>query len=208
MLTILRRSALTKRVPVTGRTISSSSHLPPLSLGASRLLQTPNTSAAAASAPLNGRRTMSHHAESATRPAPDKVLQDIADYVHDFQVTSELALETARLCLIDTMGCGLEGLRFPECAALMGPVVEGTTVPNGESMTYRLRSEIWTDFSLQAQRSLVPTTSSTLSGVLSTLAPRSGGWTTTTAGWQLNVSQEAVRTSLRSRAPLNRGSPI
>ncbi|KAB5596031.1 Sulfate adenylyltransferase [Ceratobasidium theobromae] len=76
---------------------------------------------------------MSHHGfgESAVRPDPDQVVKDIADYVHDFNVTSELAMETARLCLIDTIGCGLEGLRFKECARLLGPVVEGTTVPNG-----------------------------------------------------------------------------
>jgi len=74
---------------------------------------------------------MSHTAESAVRPEPDQVLQDIADYVHYFKVDSDLAFETARLCLIDTIGCGLEGLRFDACARLMGPVVEGTTVPNG-----------------------------------------------------------------------------
>ena len=34
--------------------------------------------------------------------------------------------------MIDTLGCGLEGLRVSEgCRNLMGPVVEGTTVPNG-----------------------------------------------------------------------------
>ncbi|KIJ49614.1 hypothetical protein M422DRAFT_205076 [Sphaerobolus stellatus SS14] len=71
------------------------------------------------------------HGESSVRPEPDQVLQDIADYVHNYNITSELAYETARLCLIDTIGCGLEGLRFPECASLMGPVVEGTVVPNG-----------------------------------------------------------------------------
>ena len=79
-------------------------------------------------------RAMSSHAdaaESAVRPDPDRVVQDIADYVHDFKIDSELALETARLCLIDTIGCGLEGLRFDACARLMGPVVEGTVVPNG-----------------------------------------------------------------------------
>jgi len=70
-------------------------------------------------------------AESAERPAPDKVLVDIADYVHDFEVTNPVAIETARLCLIDTIGCGLEGLRFKECARLLGPVVDGTVVPNG-----------------------------------------------------------------------------
>lgn len=69
--------------------------------------------------------------ESTLRPEPDKVLQDIADYVHNYKIDSDLAFETARLCLIDTIGCGLEGLRFPECKRLLGPVVEGTIVPNG-----------------------------------------------------------------------------
>ena len=70
-------------------------------------------------------------AESAVRPQPDKVLQDIADYVHNYKIDSPLAFETARLCLIDTIGCGLEALRFPACVNLLGPVVEGTVVPNG-----------------------------------------------------------------------------
>ena len=74
---------------------------------------------------------MSSHAESAVRPAPDQVIQDIADYVLNYKIDSELAYDTARLCLIDTIGCGLEGLKFPECAKLLGPVVEGTKVPNG-----------------------------------------------------------------------------
>lgn len=74
---------------------------------------------------------MSHLAESAERPAPDKVLQDIADYVHNYEITSPLAYETARLCLIDTIGCGLEALKFEACTKLLGPVVEGTVVPNG-----------------------------------------------------------------------------
>ena len=77
-------------------------------------------------------RSMSvHHGESALRPAPDMVLTDIADYIHNYKIDSDLAFETARLNLIDTIGCGLEGLRFPECADLLGPVVEGTVVPNG-----------------------------------------------------------------------------
>ena len=78
-------------------------------------------------------RAMStHYGESAIRPEPDKVMQDIADYVHGYRIDSDVAWETARLCLIDTIGCGLEGLRFPECRNLLGPVVEGTIVPNGE----------------------------------------------------------------------------
>lgn len=83
-------------------------------------------------------RSMSstHAGESTLRPEPDQVLQDIADYVHGYNVKSDLAFETARLCLIDTIGCGLEALRFPECTKLLGPVVEGTVVPNGLNFPY------------------------------------------------------------------------
>lgn len=65
------------------------------------------------------------------RPAPDTVLTDIVDYVLDYKITSSLAYETARNCLIDTLGCGLEALDYPACTKLMGPIVPGTTVPNG-----------------------------------------------------------------------------
>lgn len=65
------------------------------------------------------------------RPQPDKVIQDIADYVHSYKVDSDLAFETARLCLLDTLGCGLEGLKYEQCSNLVGPVVPGTIVPNG-----------------------------------------------------------------------------
>jgi 2-methylcitrate dehydratase len=61
----------------------------------------------------------------------DQVLLDIADYVLTYEVTSELAFETARNCLIDTLGCGLEALEYPACTKLLGPIVEGTMVPNG-----------------------------------------------------------------------------
>src|SRR6201987_1084911 len=67
----------------------------------------------------------------AARPAPDAVLTDIADYVLDYQVTSTLAYDTARLCLIDTLGCGLEALDYPACTKLLGPIVPGTVVPFG-----------------------------------------------------------------------------
>ena len=65
------------------------------------------------------------------RPAPDKVLSDIADYALDYQIKSELAYTTARYCLIDTLGCGLEALEYPACTKLLGPIVPGTVVPNG-----------------------------------------------------------------------------
>lgn len=68
---------------------------------------------------------------SNNRPAPDQVLTDIADYVLNYEVKSEVAWSTARACLIDTLGCGLEALEYPACTKLLGPIVEGTIVPNG-----------------------------------------------------------------------------
>jgi len=65
------------------------------------------------------------------RAAPDKVLIGIADYALAYEVTSELAYSTARACLIDTLGCGLEALEYPACTKLLGPIVPGTVVPHG-----------------------------------------------------------------------------
>ena len=50
-----------------------------------------------------------------TRPQPDKVLLQIADYADRYRVKSPLALETARLALIDSLGCGFEALSYPAC---------------------------------------------------------------------------------------------
>jgi 2-methylcitrate dehydratase len=68
---------------------------------------------------------------SNVRPKPDKVLTDIADYVTKYRVTSDEAYETARYCLMDTLGCGLEALEYPACTKLLGAIVPGTVVPNG-----------------------------------------------------------------------------
>jgi len=68
---------------------------------------------------------------SNARPQPDQVLVDIADYVAKYKVTRAEAYETARHCLIDTLGCGLEALSYPACTKLLGPIVPGTMVPNG-----------------------------------------------------------------------------
>ena len=68
---------------------------------------------------------------SVDRPPYDQVLIDIADYVCSYTIESELAYSTARNCLIDTLGCGLEALEYPACTKLLGPVVPGTVVPNG-----------------------------------------------------------------------------
>ncbi len=73
---------------------------------------------------------MSSHISN-ERPAPDQVLVDIADYALNYSIESELAWSTARACLIDTLGCGLEALEYPACTKLLGPIVRGTVVPNG-----------------------------------------------------------------------------
>lgn len=65
------------------------------------------------------------------RPQPDQVLTDIADYVLNYEIKSDLAWKTAHYCLLDTLGCGLEALTYPACTKLLGPVVKGTIVPNG-----------------------------------------------------------------------------
>lgn len=65
------------------------------------------------------------------RPRFDREIVDIADYVVDYQIESKLAYSTARYCLMDTLGCGLEALCYPACTKLLGPTVPGTVVPNG-----------------------------------------------------------------------------
>ena len=65
------------------------------------------------------------------RPKPDRVLVDIADYVTQYEIASKEALDTARHCLIDTLGCGFEALSYPACTKLLGPIVPGTVVPHG-----------------------------------------------------------------------------
>jgi 2-methylcitrate dehydratase len=68
---------------------------------------------------------------SNVRPEPDKVLTLIADYAKNFSIKSQQAYDTARYCLIDTLGCGFEALEYPACTKLLGPIVKGTVVPNG-----------------------------------------------------------------------------
>jgi 2-methylcitrate dehydratase len=65
------------------------------------------------------------------RPEFDKELLDIAEYVANYNINSNEAYNTARLCLMDTLGCGILALRYPECTKLLGPIVSGTIVPNG-----------------------------------------------------------------------------
>ncbi|SHF07009.1 2-methylcitrate dehydratase [Modicisalibacter ilicicola DSM 19980] len=74
---------------------------------------------------------MAANVEANVRPEYDEELQKIADYVLDYRIKSQEALDTARNCLMDTLGCGLLALRFPECTKHLGPLVEGTAVPHG-----------------------------------------------------------------------------
>jgi 2-methylcitrate dehydratase len=68
---------------------------------------------------------------SNVRPEPDQVLVDIVDYVLGYEIDSTLAYDTARNCLIDTLGCGIEALDYPACTKLLGPVVPGAVLTNG-----------------------------------------------------------------------------
>ena len=74
---------------------------------------------------------MGANADQNQRPDYDQDLQQIADCVLNYRIESDEAWETARYCLMDTIGCGLLALRFPECTKHLGPLVEGTVVPNG-----------------------------------------------------------------------------
>ncbi|PMN94259.1 bifunctional 2-methylcitrate dehydratase/aconitate hydratase [Enterovibrio norvegicus] len=74
---------------------------------------------------------MSQNVDINQRPEPDALLQTIADYVCETKIDSAEAYNTARNCLMDTLGCGLLALRFPECTKHMGPLVPGTTVRHG-----------------------------------------------------------------------------
>lgn len=73
----------------------------------------------------------SHDLKSAQRPPPDPLLTDIADYALSYSIQSETAYETAHYCLMDTLACGLQALKYPACTKLLGPVVPGATLPGG-----------------------------------------------------------------------------
>jgi 2-methylcitrate dehydratase len=61
----------------------------------------------------------------------DEVLEKIAEYAAEKKIESKEALDTARMCLLDSMGCAMLALSFPECTKLLGPIVPDTSVPEG-----------------------------------------------------------------------------
>jgi 2-methylcitrate dehydratase len=69
--------------------------------------------------------------ENNEKPDYDEVISDIAEYVINGNITSNQAYETARFCLMDSLGCAMLALNFPECVKLLGPVVPGATLSGG-----------------------------------------------------------------------------
>src|SRR5688572_4392528 len=72
-----------------------------------------------------------HIATSARRPDPDALLIEIADYVARRAIDSKEAYDTARLCLMDSLGCMMLALNFPACVRRLGPVVPGAVMKGG-----------------------------------------------------------------------------
>jgi 2-methylcitrate dehydratase len=72
-----------------------------------------------------------HELKSAERPQPDHLLVAIAEYVKSGAAASDLAYETARYGLMDTLACGFQALAYPACARLLGPIVPGAVMPGG-----------------------------------------------------------------------------
>jgi len=122
-----------------------------------------------------------HAAATNVRPAFDKVIADIAEYVAGYKVSSRLALETAHYCLIDSLGCGFEALAYPACTKLLGPIVPGTTVPHGARVpgtsfvldpvhaAFNIGALVrWLDYNDAFYGATVIHPSDTLSGILAT----------------------------------------
>ncbi len=74
-----------------------------------------------------------HYADTNVRPDPDQELVDIANYVCDYEITSAEAYDTARNCLMDSLGCALLALQYPECTKHLGPIVPRCRVPLSSS---------------------------------------------------------------------------
>lgn len=61
----------------------------------------------------------------------DPILEKIAEYTARRHKFSNTAFAAADYVLMDSVGCGILALRFPECTKLLGPIVPGTIVPHG-----------------------------------------------------------------------------
>ncbi len=108
------------------------------------------------------------HSSLAENNAPyDSIIDQIATYVIEKREMSPLAMQTAAYCLMDSIGCGLLALQFPECTKMLGPVVPGATTQNVQEFSPHRLSSIRSQLPSTWGRSFV-------------------GSTTTTLGWQLS----------------------
>ncbi|EEH48639.2 2-methylcitrate dehydratase [Paracoccidioides brasiliensis Pb18] len=95
----------------------------------SKLLQPKSTVSRSAFSTMSA---LNSAAPAPTEPREyDSEIAAMANYIHNYNINSDLAFDTARWVFLDTLGCGLEALKFKECTKLLGPIVEGTIVPNG-----------------------------------------------------------------------------
>src|SRR6202030_1689140 len=117
--------------PPAGRRTSSSSASTARSSGRPPTTTAPRTSGSFPSSSAGKFRMSAPDSRSAQRPEPDAVLSAIAGYARNFTVRSESAYETARYCLMDTLACGFQALKYPACRKLLGPVVPGAVMPGG-----------------------------------------------------------------------------
>lgn len=69
--------------------------------------------------------------EENIRPDFDKEIQDIATYTLETSINSELAFETARYVLLDSLACALMALQYPNCTKLLGPIVPDASLMHG-----------------------------------------------------------------------------
>lgn len=74
---------------------------------------------------------VSAHANVDDCPPTDQVLTDIAQYVYHYEIKSPIAIERARLALLDALGCAMETLSSDECPSFIGPVVKGSITLEG-----------------------------------------------------------------------------
>jgi 2-methylcitrate dehydratase len=61
----------------------------------------------------------------------DSIIAEIARYTHQEMTEPSLAVDTARWCLMDSLGCGLLALNYPACRKMLGPVVPGAQFNGG-----------------------------------------------------------------------------
>jgi 2-methylcitrate dehydratase len=69
--------------------------------------------------------------ESNRRPQPDALLTEPARYALVATGFGGATLATARLVLADSLGCAALASTHDDCRRILGPIVPGTTVPNG-----------------------------------------------------------------------------